>query len=255
VVVVAVVLLVVAVALAVALARTRGQLQQAQAEAAVAGVARDEADAARRRAEGDAATAAADREDALEREKRAKREAADVAKRLKEEHQALAEAEAAVERAQAELAVARDELAAARAGDDVDQLWALALAGVRRTWEVSVAPSPGMPSPLDDAADPLRAAIEVEVDAAREEAGAAIELEWTGDAVAPPAVALRALSITQALIGRLAKVSEDAVLRVASEPDGVRIEVDGTDGEGRSVVPEDVAAEHQVAPGRYLLSA
>jgi len=232
VVVVAVVLLVLAVALGVALVRTRAALDAARAE----------------------------RDGALEREKRAKREAAEVARRLKDEHEARAQADAAVARLESDLAALRDDLATAEAAaatrgdDDVEQLWALALAGVRRTWDVSVAPSPGLPSPIDDAADPLRAAIEVEVDAAREEAGAAIELEWSGDEVAPPAVALRALSIVQAVIARLAKVSEDAVLRVASGPDGVEIEVEGTDAEGRSVVPADVAAEHQVAPGRYVLS-
>jgi len=136
---------------------------------------------------------------------------------------------------------------------DVAELWALALAGARRTWEVSVAPSPGMPSPLDGADDPLRAAVEIEVDAAREEAGAAIDLEWDGDAVAPPSVALPTLSIVQELVARIAKASEEAVLRVTSEPDGITVEVEGTDAEGRSVVPDDVAAEHRVGPGRYVL--
>lgn len=164
------------------------------------------------------------------------------------------EAEAARRLAEADLAEARAE-AAARPSDDAGELWDLALAGVRRTWDVSVAPSPGVPSPLEGAEDQLRAAIEIEVDAAREEAGAAIDLEWSGDATHPPAVSVRALSIAQELVARLAKASEAAVLRVTSADDGVVIEVEGTDADGRSVVPLDVAAEHQAAPGRYVLGA
>ncbi|MFP5321392.1 MAG: hypothetical protein ACLGIC_06045 [Acidimicrobiia bacterium] len=242
---VAAVLLVVAVALGVVLVRTRSRVDEVTEDLAATARARDEADAARRGAEADAAAARRERDDALEREKRARREAADVAKRLNEEREARAAADEA--RAAAELA------AASRDDGDVAELWALALAAVRRTWEVSVAPSPGMPSPLDGADDPLRAAIEVEVDAAREEAGATIDLEWEGDAVAPPAVALRALTIAQELVARLAKTSEQAVLRVVSDDGQVVIEVEGADAEGRSVVPDDVAAEHLVAPGRYEL--
>lgn len=246
-VVVAAVLLVVAVALGVALVRTRTRVDALEAEVVEVARARDAADGLRRTAEAETATARAERADALEREKRAKREAAEVSTRLAEEREARAAAEAA--RAEAEAA------AADRDGGDVAALWELALAASRRTWEVSVAPTPGMPSPLEGAVDPLRAAVEIEVDAAREEAGAAIDLEWHGDAVAPPAVALPALSIVQELVARIAKASEDAVLRVTSEPGGVTVEVEGTDAEGRSVVPDDVAAEHRVAPGRYVLGA
>ena len=110
------------------------------------------------------------------------------------------------------------------------------------------------PSPLEDAADELRAAIEVEVDAAREEAGAAIDLEWTGEAVHAPAVSVRALSIAQELVARVAKASETAVLRVTSSDDELVLEIEGTDSEGRSVVPLDVALEHRQAPGRYVLA-
>lgn len=260
-VVVAAVLAVVAIALAVELVRTRARLDALASELEGVRTARTEAEAARRRSETETATARAEREDALDREKRAKREAADVSRRLQQEHDAHARTEQERDRLAGDLEALRAQLAEVqaradqRAGGDVEQLWQLALAGVRRTWEVSVAPSPGMPSPIDGALDPLRAAVEVEVDAAREEAGAAIDLEWAGDAVAPPAVALRALSITQELIARLAKVSDQAVLRVASDPEGVTIEVEGTDADGGSVVPTDVAAEHQVAPGRYVLTA
>lgn len=244
-VVAAAVLLVVAIALGASLLRTRARVEALEGELEAVARARDAADGLRRSAEAETATARHERDDALEREKRARREAAEVAKRLAEEREARAAAEAALGEAEA--------AAADREDGDVGALWALALAASRRTWEVSVAPSPGMASPLDGAADPLRAAVEIEVDAAREEAGAAIDLEWDGDAVAPPSVALPTLSIVQELVARIAKASEEAVLRVTSEPDGITVEVEGTDAEGRSVVPDDVAAEHRVGPGRYVL--
>lgn len=256
-VVVAAVLAVIALALAFQLQRTRARLDALTGDLGEAIAARDAAGAARRDAEADAENARRERDEALEREKRAKREAADVSRRMKDEAEQRAGAEAALAEAQAErsrLAEALAEAEAASSGSDedrADRLWSLALAAVRRTWEVSVAPSPGMACPLDGADDELRAAVAIEVDAAREEAGAAVELEWQGDVVAPPSVALDALSIAQELIARLAKTSDEARLRVASTDDGVTIEVSATDVDGRSVVPDDVAADQQVAPGRW----
>jgi autotransporter adhesin len=254
------VLAVIALALAFQLQRTRARLEAVTGDLGEAIAARDAAGAARREAEADAASARRERDDALEREKRAKREAAEVSRRMKDEAERRAGAEAALADAEAEQARLGDALAdaeAASSGGDEDRdarLWSLALAAVRHTWEVSVAPSPEMASPLDDADDELRAAVTIEVDAAREEAGAAVELEWHGDAVAPPSVALGALSITQALLARLAKVSDESLLRVTSTPEGVTIEVSATDADGRSVVPDDVAVDQQVAPGRWELS-
>jgi hypothetical protein len=261
VVVVAAVLAVVALALAFQLQRTRARLGAVTDDLGEAIQAREAAGAARRDAEADAAAARRERDEALEREKRTKREAAEVSRRMKDEAERRSVAEEAVAAAEAErsrLADALAEAEAASSGGDEDerasQLWSLALAGVRRTWEVSVAPSPGMASPLDDADDQLRAAVTIEVDAAREEAGAAIELEWTGDVVAPAPVSVRVLSIVRELVNRVAKVSDESELRVTSTGEGVTIEVSATDAEGRSVVPDDVAVEHRVAPGRYQVS-
>lgn len=156
------------------------------------------------------------------------------------------------DRLEAELATAQ-EVASSAVDEQVGELWALALAAVRRTWKVSVCPSPGVPSPLDGAADELRAALEIEVDAAREEAGAAIELRWEGDGTAPPPVAVRALSIAQELIARLAKAAERATLHVESTDDTVTLEVEAVDAAGASVVPDDVAPLHRVGRGRYVL--
>lgn len=247
---VATLLLLVAVALGVQLVRTNTRLEGVSSDLGEAIQARERADVARRSAEADAEAARKERDDALERANRAKRNAADVAKRMKQEADARAEAEAA-------LAAARQ----AASSDDQQsaELWALALASVRRTWEVSVAPSPGLPSPLDGSDDELRDAIGIEVDAAREEAGAAIELDWSGAAVTSPALAVRTLATAQEVIGRLAKATDAAVLRVRADAAMVTLEVSGTDAEGAPAPVErllvGVAGEHQVAPGRFELSA
>jgi colicin import membrane protein len=246
--VVVILLLLVAVGLGVQLVRTNARLAALSDDLGEAIRARESADAARRSAEAAADEARKERDDALERANRARRDAADVAKRMKQEADARAEAEAALATAEA----------AVSGGDrDAVELWALALASVRRTWEVSVAPSPGVPSPLEGSDDELRDAISIEVDAAREEAGAAIDLEWSGDAVVAPATALRALALARELIGRLAKATDVAVLRVCADRDGITLEVTGSDVEGQPAPVEvllgDVAPEHQVAPGRFEL--
>ena len=245
---VAILLFVVALGLGVQLARTNARVRALSDDLGEAIQARESADAARHLADVAAAEARKERDDALERANRARRDAADVAKRMKQEADARSEAEAALARAEA----------AASGGDQqAAELWALALASVRRTWEVSVAPSPGLPSPLDGSDDQLRDAIGIEVDAAREEAGAAIDLEWSGTAVAPPPLALRTLALAREVIGRLAKATDAAVLRVTVAPDVVTLEVTGTDVEGRPAPVErllvDVAAEAQVGPGRFEL--
>jgi hypothetical protein len=247
--VVAIVLLVVAVGLAVMVVRTNSRLEAVNADLAEAVRARDAAEAARRTAEAAAGEARRERDDALERANRARRDAADVAKRMKLEADARASAEAAL----------ADAEAAASGGDQqAAELWELALAAVRRTWEVSVAPSPGLPSPLEGSDDELRDAVSIEVEAAREEAGAAIDLEWSGPAVTSPGVAVRTLALVQELIGRVAKATGTAVLQVEVHQGSVRIRVTGTDIEGRPAPVEhllaDVAPEHQVAPGSFELA-
>lgn len=252
---VAVVLLLVAVALGVLLVRTRAQVDALTAELAEAHRLREAADVAWRRADADAEQARADRDDALERANRARRDAADVARRMKQEADARAAADASLAESLVALEHAR---AAASGGDDqAAELWDLALAGVRRTWEVSVAPSPGLASPLEDSDDELRDAVAIEVDAAREEAGAAIELVWAGTEAVGPALGLRALALAQELVGRLSKASGSALFAVTVEPDGVTLEVTGSDAEGRPTSVEallaGVSPEHQVAPGRFEL--
>ena len=121
-----------------------------------------------------------------------------------------------------------------------------------------MAPSPGSPSPLDGSDDELRDAIAIEVDAAREEAGASIELAWDGTAVVGPALAVRALAVAREVVGRLAKATDAAVLHVTARADSVTLAVSGTDLDGSAAPVEEllagVAPQHQVAPGRFELA-
>lgn len=246
---VVIVLLLVAVALGVLLLRTNARVAALGDDLAEAIRLRAAAEASRRTAEADAEQARTERDDALERANRARRDAAEVARRMKEEADA---------RATAEAALAAADAAASGGEQDAAALWALALGGVRRTWEVSVAPSPGLPSPLDGSDDELRDAIAIEVDAAREEAGASIELAWEGSAVVGPALAVRALALTQEVVGRLAKATEAALLQVTVTADSVRVAVSGTDLDGEPAPVEHLLAgvspEHQAAPGRFELT-
>lgn len=256
---VAIALAVVAAVLALTVVRTRAEVASLAEQLGEARQAHERAEAAARAAEAAAAASAKERDDALERASRAKRDAAEVAKRMQQESEARAAAEAARQSTLAERDRLEEELAAAEgalaAGGEAKlaELWSLALAGVQRTWEISVCPSPGMPSPLADTDDELRTAIEIEVDAAREEAGAAIELDWRGTDPAPVAAAVRTLSIAQELIARLAKTAAEASLTVDSAGGVVRLEVEAVDDDGADVVPADVAPAYRVAPGRYVL--
>ena len=269
--VVTLVCLVALAALTVVHLRTRSQVE------ALADVVRDltgQRDEARIEAGAsadDAAAARRDRDDALERVQRARRDAAEVANRLRAESAARADAERAaatateegdavraeVDQLRADLRSAEEAIAAAPApGDDgaaTAVLWELALGRVERTWRTSVALGADDPSPLDGGDDALRTAVEVLVDAAREEAGADIEIEWSGSgAVLPTQRALLALEVVEAVVATVAKVATRTELRIAVAPDGVEIDVvtdDGAGGPLRLEVPVALGA----GPGRFVI--
>jgi hypothetical protein len=268
--VVTAVCLVVVVALAVVLVRTRAQVDRLAELARELTDDREDAvaDARRAREEGDALRI--ERDDALERVQRARRDAAEVANRLQEERAARSEAEAAgatataqCDELQREVAALRDELAvsvpSAAAGSeeqaaDAEVLWELALARVSRTWRTSIALLPDEPSPIEGAPDTLRAAVEVLVDAAREEAGADIDLEWSGDSSTIGAHrAVLALSVIEAIIETVAKVVAPTHLHVTVTPRGVELAVT-TDEASGSAVPLELPAALATGPGRFLVA-
>ena len=102
----------------------------------------------------------------------------------------------------------RDDAAAARAaeadarevGVDASALWALELLRSERTWRHHVAPGPDTPSVLADAAEPLREALQIELDAAREEVGVEVELAAELPADLTIAGSLLALRVAQELL-------------------------------------------------------
>lgn len=205
-------------------------------------------------AEAAADAAARERDEALERESRARREAAEVARRMQDEQEARADSEAARSRLETELAAAEEAIAAG-SDEQVSELWELALSKVRRTWEISVSPSPGMPCPLDEPdADPLRVAAEIEVDAAREESGAVIDLEWRDGGRPSAPVAVRTLTIVQELIARLAKADDPASIAVSTTEDRATVRVTGTGDDGEAFDPE-IARDHKIGPSRWELTA
>ena len=257
------------VALVVALVRTRAQIDRLAELTRALTDDCDEALAEVRRARDEGDVLCVERDDALERVQRARRDAAEVANRLQEERTARAQAEevgtaAGAERdeLQREVVALREELAASAPpapsgqgeGTDAEVLWELALARVARTWRTSIALLPDEPSPIGGAADTLRAAVEVLVDAARQEAGADIDLEWSGDSSGiGPQRAVLALSVVEAIIETVAKVVAPTRLHVAVTPDGVEIAV-STDEPSGERVPLELPAVLAAGPGRFLVA-
>ncbi len=231
--------------------------------------------------------AADERDEALEQIERTQRDAAEVATQLRdvtaERDDSLAaavasddqiadlrwtvsELQAVIDERSAALVRARDtvedllgdgepddgEPGTSGNGDHVDvdagMLWALALVRVERIWRNSISLGLDDGSPLDDADDQLRAAVEIGVDAAREDAGADIELSWSGDRVVDGAPALVVLAAIESVIDAMAKTTSTTVIDVVVGPDDVRITFAATDDSGTAL---DVAVPDglQSSPG------
>ncbi len=158
---------------------------------------------------------------------------ADLATTVDERDAARAEAEEATTRT--DDAEARAHQLAARAGLDAELLWALEQARSERTWRHSVAVGPQSTSVFDGAVDPLREALQVELDAAREEVGAVVEL----DAELPPGIttagSVLALRTAQELIARAVRVAEETTLRVRADGADLLVAIDARDEDGEAV--------------------
>ncbi len=266
----------VAVALAVGLVRSTRHIADLDQQLSRASEAGDEARAEAAAAHAEATAAHRARDDALERAQRARRDAADVGARLRDEVTAREAAEAAVREASgrvdvleaaakaaarawdaqaAELEAVRRELAehgAVVAPVDAaaaDILWALALERVERTWRTSISLGIEDASPLVDSDDPLRTAVEIEIEAAHEEAGAAIDLQWTAEGPVAPATALVVLGVIESVIQSLAKTAATTTIDVRAAGDGVEVAFAATDDDGTSIVL-DLPEALETAPGR-----
>ncbi|MET0324816.1 MAG: hypothetical protein ABW219_06295, partial [Ilumatobacteraceae bacterium] len=147
---------------------------------------------------------------------------------------------AAAEQRAAEFAAAR---AAAADGGGVDArlLWTLEQARSERTWRHSVALGPDSVSVFSDATDPLYEALQVELDAAREEVGAVVELE----AELPPGVtaagSVLALRAAQELLANVVRRGEVTTLHVHAEGVDLVVAVRSVDEDGEPVATEPLA--------------
>lgn len=190
----------------------------------------------------EAATVRSERDDALQRVDRARRDAAAVANRLSAETAAREASEGALEATRRALDAAR----AAGVGDLADVLWDLSLRQTEATWRLSVAVDPSAPSPLQACVDPFRTAVEVEIDAAREESGAVFELTWTGDGTTPTERSVVALAAVRDIIDQVGTVAASTSLTIACRDDAVELTVAsiGDDGE-----PVEVAMPAPVESG------
>ena len=200
---------------------------------------RDRADEARAEAQNTAVESAAARDDALERVNRAKRDAAEVANRLSDERERVGGLEA-------ELAASREEVATlerAAERDDSGILWELMRRHTEHTWLVSIAVGEDEPSPFESDADPFRTAVEIEVDAAREEAGAAVELAWSGDegARVAPARAALTVALVRDVLGALgtSAASITIAIDISSDHIDVAIAAEADDGSPIEIVVPD----------------
>jgi hypothetical protein len=143
--------------------------------------------------------------------------------------------------ARADEAQARADQLAVRSGVDAELLWSFEQARSERTWRHSVALGPETPSVFLGAADPLREALQVELDAAREEVGAVVELE----AELPPGIStagsVLALRAAQELVARAVKVAEETTLQVRPDGHDLLVTVDARDEDGANVTIEPLA--------------
>ena len=215
--------------------RTAGDLDRAQAEVHEAGTA--------------TAAALVERDDALERVSRARRDAADVANRLREETAAKVGLERRLQDAEDEVVVAR------AAGPRVlaSVLWELAIRESEQRWRVSVAVDPDAPSPIEGAGDRFRAAVEIEVDAAREESGASIDLTWKGETIPEPERAVAALALVRDVITAHGTSAATTAITIDCAEDAIGIVVEAV-GSGGDPLAVAIPESFEVEPGRARIS-
>lgn len=116
---------------------------------------------------------------------------------------------------------------------DAHVLWALEQARSERTWRHSVAIGPESESVFTDAADPLREALQVELDAAREDVGAVVELEADLPEGITKAGCMLTLRAAQELLADVVRRAEETTLVVRADGRDlvVTVRAIGEDGE------------------------
>ena len=153
-----------------------------------------------------------------------------------------AEASATEAEARATDAMARADAAEARAvGVDADALWALELLRSERTWRHSVALGPDVPSVLDDATEPLQQALQIELDAAREDVGVEVELDAELPAELTAAGSLLTLRAAQELLAPAVRNGELTSIQLRADGADVLIAVHSLDQDDEPVAVEPLA--------------
>lgn len=242
--VVLVIVLAVLAVVAIVLALVTGSRLTAQRTAAAAATASAEQTAAERDAEQARASAAeAARDEAASRADTAAAQAAEADDKAAgaETKAAAAETRAADAEARAVEAAARAAEAAARNGLDPEVLWTLERARSERTWRQSVALGAGTASVFDGAEHPLREALQVELDAAREDVGAIVDLETDIPPNVTAAGSVLVLRAAQELLARAVKTAEQTTLRVLADGADVVVTVEPTDEDGTPIAIEALA--------------
>lgn len=102
------------------------------------------------------------------------------------------------------------------------RLWSLEMARAERTWRHSVSIFPGAPSPLVDATDPLRTAVEIEAAALHEDTGAPLDVRWEVT-VDSPARDLLVLRTAQELLAIAAHEGTDVTLHAEAGDDDTTV--------------------------------
>jgi hypothetical protein len=130
---------------------------------------------------------------------------------------------------------------ARRSGIDADVLWHLERERSERTWRHSVAVGPTTSSVFDGVDDVLREALQVELDAAREEVGCVVDLHAEFPPNVTVAASLLALRSAQELLARAVKAADKTTLRVCTDGEDLIITVHPVDTDDAPVSVEPLA--------------
>lgn len=150
---------------------------------------------------------------------------------------ATAVAEQRAELAEQLAARADQRATVSSAGFDPEVVWALEQARSERTWRLSLALGPDLDSVFVNAASPLREALQVEVDAAREEVGAVVELDAYLPDGLTQAGSVLVLRAAQELLATVVRRGEETT--VDARPDGrdMLVTIRSVDENGEPVPP------------------
>lgn len=150
---------------------------------------------------------------------------------------ATLEAAAAIERAR----LADERSTEVFAGFDPQLIWDLEQARSERLWRLSLALGPDLDSVFQGEPDPLRVALQVEVDASREEVGAIVELDAELPSNLTPAGAVLVLRSTQELLATVVRRCESTTVRIVPDERDMLVTIHSIDEVGDSVAPGPLA--------------